>query len=512
MIYVFLAATTLLTGFSLVAWQQGNYGRALLLLMAAAFALRLLMAGLDPFLHDWDERYHAIVARNLMSEPFRPRLHPAPLLPYDYKAWCCNYIWLHKQPLFMWQMALSMKLFGVSAFTLRLPSVLLSTLLLYPVYRLGALLFNRDSGYLAAFLVMFAFYQLEQVSGLIGMDHNDVAFMCYVTASVWAYAEYRASEQPWRWAVAVGVLAGAAVLCKWLVGLVVFAVWGLSLLLDPARRRKMSEYGRLIAAGTVAALVFLPWQLYTAWRFPSESSYERIYNARHFSEVLENQANPWYYHFKLMPIHYGLVALLIGLGIGLALRLHRDRPWGPTLAVVGIIYLFFTLAATRMYSYVYVVSPLLLVFGGLALAHGQHWLAARVRHPAPWLMVGALAVVLISARPWGIVTAHFLEGSYGLHQVPLNREVRTANAMLYQQLAQDVPADYTIFNAPSGSEVEVMFYSGRNAYSWLPPEADMRRLSAAGTRFAFFPSFGNQGLPTFAPSLPGSIMIWGLPR
>lgn len=512
MMYALLAATALLTSFSLIAWRRGKYDQALLLLMGAAFALRLLMAGLDPFLHDWDERYHAIVARNLMSEPFRPRLHPAPLLPYDYKAWCCNYIWLHKQPLFMWQMALSMKLFGVSAFTLRLPSVLFSSLLLYPIYRLGTLLFNRDAGYWGAFLATFAFYQLEQVSGLIGMDHNDVAFMCYVTASVWAYAEYRASPAPWRWAIAVGVLAGAAVLCKWLVGMVVFAVWGLGLLLDAKRRRQASEYAQLLVASSTAVLVFLPWQLYTAWQFPQESTYERIYNTRHFSEVLEGQANPWYYHFELIPIHYGLIALLLGAGIALAVWRHRHQPWGAVLAVVGIVYLFFTIAATRMYSYVYVASPLLLVFGGLALAHATAWLSTRVRRPGPWLAVGALAVVLASARPWGIVTAHFLEGFYGLHQVPLNRAVRTANAKLYAQLNQDVPAEYTIFNAPSGSEVEVMFYSGRNAYSWLPPEAEMRRLHAAGAKFAFFPSFGSQGLPPFAPQLPGSILIWGTPR
>jgi len=470
------------------------------------------MAGLDPFLHDWDERFHAIVARNLMTEPLRPRLHPMPLLPYEFQAWCCNYVWLHKQPLFMWQMALSMKLFGVNELALRLPSALLSTLLLYPVYRTGTLIFNRDAGYLSALLATFAFYQLEQVSGLIGMDHNDVAFTCYVTASVWAYYEYQASGHPWRWALAVGGLAGAAVLCKWLVGLVVFAVWGLALLLNPVRRKQAGAYGQLLVAAALAGLVFLPWQFYAAWRFPMESAYERGYNARHFTEALEGHAEPWYYHFQLIPIHYGFVAFLIGAGVALAWRMHRRRPWGPALGAIGIVYLFFSLAATRMYSYAYVVSPLLLVFGGLALDHAHRWLAARKSHPAPWLTVGALVVVLISSRPWGIIAVHFQEGAYGLHQMPLNRQVRTANAALYRQLAREVPPSYTIFNSPSGSEVDVMFYSGRNAYSWLPSEADMSRLNAAGARFAFFPDFPGQSLPPFARTLPGSIVIWGTPQ
>jgi len=32
-------------------------------LFAGAFLLRWWMAGLDPYLNDWDERFHAIVAK-----------------------------------------------------------------------------------------------------------------------------------------------------------------------------------------------------------------------------------------------------------------------------------------------------------------------------------------------------------------------------------------------------------------------------------------------------------------
>ncbi len=111
---------------SYVGWRQQRPAQALLLLMGAAFLLRLTMIGLDPFLHDWDERYHALVARNLMDAPLRPMLRAIPALPYNYKAWCCNHVWLHKQPLFLWQMALAMKVFGTNVVALRLPSALLA--------------------------------------------------------------------------------------------------------------------------------------------------------------------------------------------------------------------------------------------------------------------------------------------------------------------------------------------------------------------------------------------------
>jgi len=56
----------------------------------------------DFFLHVWDERYHALVAKNLTKHPFFPTLYDKPILPFDYKSWVGNHIWLHKQPLPLW--------------------------------------------------------------------------------------------------------------------------------------------------------------------------------------------------------------------------------------------------------------------------------------------------------------------------------------------------------------------------------------------------------------------------
>ena len=52
----------------------------------------------------------------MMEDPFKPMLIKNPLFPYHYGDWWNCHIWVHKQPLFLWQMALSMKIFGVSTF------------------------------------------------------------------------------------------------------------------------------------------------------------------------------------------------------------------------------------------------------------------------------------------------------------------------------------------------------------------------------------------------------------
>jgi 4-amino-4-deoxy-L-arabinose transferase len=509
--YLLGGGALLLAGASAGSWWRGRPHQALLLLMGAALLLRLLMAGLDPFLHDWDERYHALVARNMMSHPGRPMLRAEPLLPYNYQAWCCNHIWLHKQPLFLWQMALSMKLFGVSTLALRLPSVLLSTLVLWPVYRLGRLVFGDPLvGYLAAVLAAFPYYQLELVSGAIGMDHDDVAFLVYVTGSIWAYYEYRASSRPVRWLVLVGVLAGAAVLCKWLTGLLVYAGWGLDVLLHLRRGyRPLPELGRLLASLAVAVAVLLPWQLYTAHRFPVESAFESAYNTRHFTEALEGHGNTWSYHFEMMPTHYGPLLLLVLLGAALALR--RCRATLPLLAMAALIYAFFTLAATKMYSYTYVVSLLLLLLAALPLAAVARWLGQQPGRPRWVALVGGLglaAIVLLDMRPWSIVAYHFQEQAYDMMPGPLNRRVREANAALYRQLGQEVPLGYTVFNVAGGDELEAMFLSGRSVYAGIPSEADVRALQAQGIRLATYGGQGSQPLPPYLRE-PGIVQLWG---
>ena len=56
---------------------------------------------LDPFLNLWDERFHALVAKNLMNHPLMPTLYDDPVVSMAYDRWDRATIWLHKQPLFL---------------------------------------------------------------------------------------------------------------------------------------------------------------------------------------------------------------------------------------------------------------------------------------------------------------------------------------------------------------------------------------------------------------------------
>jgi len=143
---------------SAVIFLRGRTAWAVAVLVAAALAVNVFAATLDPFLHEWDERYHALVAKNMLDHPFKPVLRADPVLPYDHRQWWDIHVWLHKQPLFLWQIAASFAVLGIHEWTLRLPMVLMTTLLVPVLFRMGVLIANATVGYAAAMLFPLAYY------------------------------------------------------------------------------------------------------------------------------------------------------------------------------------------------------------------------------------------------------------------------------------------------------------------------------------------------------------------
>ena len=72
----------------------------------------------------WDEGFHAVVARNLTKHPLKFTLYDQPWLPYDYKGWGENHIWLHKPPVGDVDNLDLAPDFGINTFALRLPSAI----------------------------------------------------------------------------------------------------------------------------------------------------------------------------------------------------------------------------------------------------------------------------------------------------------------------------------------------------------------------------------------------------
>lgn len=337
---------------------------AVLFIFLSSLALGFSFALIDPFLHIWDEQFHALVAKNLSKDPFLPLLFSETPLDYPLEDWSRNGVWLHKQPLSLWQIALSITFFGANELAVRLPSVLMHALLVFPIYRIGKRAANARIGWLTVVLFSWLHYPLELVGGFYTTDHIDSTFLFYITLSIWAFVEYYSSHKM-KWVIWLGVFAGLAILTKWAVGLLVFSGYGFILLVDKSYRQDSIEWMRFFMALGIAIALAAPWQLYCYIQFPQEFIHEMNYNALHFTKVIEGHGGGVLFYWYNLSTLYGngdLIKVLIVLGIFSFYSFSSNKKLAITLLIFTLVpYAFFTLATTKMDSFLVIVSPLIIL-------------------------------------------------------------------------------------------------------------------------------------------------------
>ena len=76
-----IASAVVLAAGAVVLHARGQVRMAIGSLTLAALVLRLFAAFLDPYLHDWDEVFHAVVAKHMITHPFEPQLHTESAMP-----------------------------------------------------------------------------------------------------------------------------------------------------------------------------------------------------------------------------------------------------------------------------------------------------------------------------------------------------------------------------------------------------------------------------------------------
>jgi 4-amino-4-deoxy-L-arabinose transferase-like glycosyltransferase len=156
-------------------------------LVSASFLLNLRHLG-HRALTLYDEAFHALTARNLLRHPLKPTLFDQPYLPYDFRNWLENHVWLHKPILPLWEIALSYTMFGVNTFALRLPAALLSTGAVLLTYLIGRELFDRRAAFVAAAIQALNPAILSLVHGYSFSDTFDVNLLFYVELGIYFIA------------------------------------------------------------------------------------------------------------------------------------------------------------------------------------------------------------------------------------------------------------------------------------------------------------------------------------
>lgn len=454
------------------AWwsmQAGKPMRCMGMIVAVAFLVRAF-AACDTHLHDWDERYHALVAKSFYQHPLKPMLYEVPLLDYDYREWISNHIWVHKEPLSLWLMTTSIALLGAHEFAVRLPSVLVMSIMVGCTFLMARRLGGDRVGFAAGVLVALHGELIELASGRTATDHPDALFISLIGIGGYFAVRLR-DDYSWRAAATIGAIAGLAGLAKSPVGFLVILLWLVQADISHYRTQWRQWFVAATIAGVTTLAVYLPWNLYIARAFPLENAWEKQYTLRHMTEVLEGHDSPLFYFFHQIPVVYGPAA--VAMLLWFAYRCVRDRlsPTHRLLALwFAVPYTLFTIAVTKMDAYPLIAAPAVVTI----IAMGFDRLCTIIGEPVLWRRAAALVCVAVMVIvPLNLAYASVRPvGNTGWGQ-PWADSMRSLRPDFAQQKS-------VVFNVKR--YIELMFYTTAIAYPQIPSEDQLRSVTQQGYR------------------------------
>jgi 4-amino-4-deoxy-L-arabinose transferase len=459
---------------------------SLFFLLTGTLLIKFFIILLDSNLHAWDEAFHGLVAKHLSENPLMPLLYKDPIFNHDYKNWWDAQIWLHKQPWFLWQMALFIKVFGASAFVVRLPSLIYVTAGVFFIYDLGKNIANARIGFYGALFYCMNNYMNEQLSGSMATDHNDIVFVVLVLASFWAFSKYIYTSKEKKYIILIGLFCGLAILTKWLVALIVFFCWFWYIVFENKQKLfKIKLYFDLLKGLCISLLISIPWQIYILFRFPLESRYEYAFNSKHMFEVVEGHSGDYYYYDGLSHQYGYLAPLFCLLGI---ISLYKYVPhksiYYSLILSLFFVFGFFTFAQTKLHGFTLVVSFIIFLGFGAIAQKLFEFIKPDFSKVKTFLFIAIVASVeFISFNLESIQSHHTF---WKLKDFPyLKSEVDFKKTCDYVN-TNISDTSYVFFNCGFPNNINFMFETNFIGYARIPDINDIKKVEEKGYKIAIF--------------------------
>lgn len=439
-------------------WYRKGMAHAALVVLVLCTGLLRLGPALDSDLHQWDERYHALVAKQLLIDPLKPTLYPAQELPHEQGSWTAGHVWVNKPPLSLWCMAGALKLFGTKAWVVRLPSVLLSMFGAALLFGVAGQWTSARGAFWATLLFAIQGHLIELASGRTSNDHPDTFLVVFTLAAIHAASRISATRTL-LWPVLCGVLLGCAFLSKSWPALLVLPVAGL-LLFARGDRSLRINLRTLAVIVFSSAIIALPWYVFASRSFPAEMAIASKAHWGHFTNDIEGHGRTWLYFWEQIPLIHGALAVFAMAWFLLGPFRKSPLKFAALVTWALLPYLIFSFARTKMPGYIALSVPAWCIIMGIAV--DSWW---RNAASLGWERRGQqFAAVVLVAFPLHISW------------------LRT------RPLAPDVPR-YTIddrfrivgpgtvvFGSPY--PIELMFHTDVSAaYAWVVQEVEKKRLS-----------------------------------
>jgi 4-amino-4-deoxy-L-arabinose transferase-like glycosyltransferase len=393
--------------------------------------------------------------------------------------WFNQRLFAHKPPFMYWMMIGAYRVFGVTEFAARFPSVLFGLANILLVWRLGRILYSPRVGFWAA--IVLATNLNFAVIARAATSDAELTFFCTLalyffvrgTAVIRPASEpLRAPRRSWppgdshrapRWTTFAAMYAamGLAVLVKGPIGILLptavvglFLLWnrepasglspsaennrktGVPALLWNVLRRTFSPASivrtiwnlRPLTALAAMLLVAGPWYLAVGWKTDGAflKGFFGVHHFGRFMNPMDNHAGPiWYYLAAMCVGFFPWVVFLSPTIIQWYRRVRERRPWHSAdllcAAWCVVWFGFFSLASTKFPHYVVPAYPALAL---VTAAFLDRWIAAteiyaRIPRRGAWVTIGTAGVGIMVVVP--ILEQYIFgeQGYAGLTGLPL---------------------------------------------------------------------------------------------
>lgn len=331
-------------------------------------------------LRDWDEGTIAQVAREIY------RSNP------DSNHWLYPTLgeqpYLNKPPLIHIIIAAVYSLFGISEWTTRLPTAMLTALSVPLIYCVGREIFLSRTPVIFSTLVYLTLLPVTRHGRLAMLDGS---LVCFYLLFVWFIL---LSRKDLRACVGVAVSLGLVCLTKGImIGLLLGAIAILFLYWDTPTLLKSKYFWSTIVFGIIPVVI---WYLCQFWHYGRQFLSTNLVDdtfSRIWTSVGQQTGPPWYYLLEITKYAWPWL-LFFPSALRLAWQ-HRNLSWAKLVLLWSGFYLLaISIMTTKLPWYVFPFYPALAMAVGAYLSY--LWQTPNRSYPRTWIAI----LTLLSIVAW----------------------------------------------------------------------------------------------------------------
>ena len=276
-----------------------------------------------------------------------------------------------KPPLYYWFVAILSKLIGFNEFTMRFWAALSGVLTVVTTYLLGKKFYNEKVGLLSGIIVMTAFQFLVQSR----IAELDIVLTLFFTLTLYLfYMGY--SERKSHYYLLSYIPMGLAILLKGVIGFLLPGFTIFLFLLFKKELGKLKEM-KLLPGLLIVLAIGLPWFLIEYLihgKVFLDFALGFLFLSR-FGGVVANHTGPWYYYILALLLGFAPWSQFLPLGFWQYIKNWKNDPELLSLCFILPTLIVFSIAKTKLPSYILPLYPFLAIMVGKLWAdlfEGKH--------------------------------------------------------------------------------------------------------------------------------------------